>query len=144
MKAIHGKIAIASLALAPTFVAMPVAPVAAATVEIADGDVSSPITVADVSRHGDQIVGTLVNQGTDEVRNIRLLIDVAFLWKDELHPGEDSPGRSAVLTVAGPIAPRGRLAFEFTPSPPLPERNDGRYAEPKVRVMGYNSVTAAH
>jgi len=135
-------LALTSFALGSLLAITPLAPAATTTVEIADGDANSLVTVADMSRREDKIIGTLVNRGGDEVRDIRLLIDVAFLWKNELHPGEDSPGRSAVLTVAGPIAPHGRLAFEFTPTPPLAERSDGRYADPKVRVMGYNFVSA--
>ncbi len=59
-----------------------------------------------------------------------------------MKPGDDSPGRSTIMTVAGPLEPHGRLAFEFTPNPPLPERSDGRYGDPQVRVLGYQSVTA--
>lgn len=121
---------------------MPVAPARGATVEISDGDVNDVISVSDVSRRGNVILGTLTNRGSDEIRDIRLLIDVAFLWSNEFKPGEESPGRSAVMTVAGPIPARGKVAFEFTPSPPLPERDDGHYADPKVRVMAYQSIAA--
>ncbi len=135
MKTTHA-MALATLALAPV---LPTTS-AATTAEITDDDRSGAVAVAEVSRRGDVVVGTLVNRGGDQIRDIRLLIDIPFLWKNELAPGDDSPGRSSVLTVAGPIAPNGRLAFEFTPTPPLPERTDGRYADPKVSVMGYESV----
>jgi hypothetical protein len=135
------RITLASLVLLP--VCPTIAPLAtAATVEIADDDKSAAIGVADVGRHGDVVVGTLMNRGDEEVRDIRILIDMAFLWANEFKPGDDSPGRSAVMTVAGPIAPHGRLQFEFTPNPPLPARTDGRYAEPQVRVLGYQSIAA--
>lgn len=64
-----------------------------------------------------------------------------FLWANETKPGDESPGRSAVLTVAGPLAPRGTLAFEFTPNPPLPNRTDGRFADPQAHVLGYQTIT---
>jgi hypothetical protein len=31
-------------------------------------------------------------------------------------------------------------ADEFTPQPPLPERTDGRFEDPKVHVLGYESI----
>ncbi len=114
----------------------------AATVEISDGDAGAMVGVADVARRGDVVTGTIVNRGGELVRDVRLLIDVPFLWTNEMKPGDDSPGRSTIMTVAGPLEPHGRLAFEFTPNPPLPERSDGRYGDPQVRVLGYQSVTA--
>lgn len=135
-------LALASLTLVPPALVLPVEHAAAATVEIADGDVDNSVRVSNVSRRGDVVVGTLTNDSDAELRDIRLLIDVAFLWANEVKPGEESPGRSAVMTVAGPLAPHGKLAFEFTPNPPLPERTDGRYAEPKVRIMGYQSIAS--
>jgi hypothetical protein len=125
--------------------ALPLTPLLAQgpTLEITDDDRNAAIGVHGVGRKGHVVVGTLLNRGGDEVRDIRLLIDMPFLWTDELKPGDDSPGRSAIMTVAGPIAPHGHLAFEFTPSPPLPARTDGRYGDPQVRVLGYQSVGAA-
>jgi hypothetical protein len=131
-----------SLALVPSF-AVTVSPQARAeTVEITDDAASAAIAASDVSRRGGVVVGTLVNRGTEEVRDVRLLIDLPFLWTNEVKPGDDSPGRSTIMTVAGPIPPRGQLAFEFTPSPALPERSDGRFADPEVHVLGYESVAA--
>jgi hypothetical protein len=86
------------------------------------------------------IAATLSNRSAAEIRDVRVLIDVPFLWKDELHPGDESPGRSVVWTVRGPIAPRGELAFEFTPEPPLAARPDGRFGDPNVHVLGYESI----
>jgi hypothetical protein len=133
---------IASLALVPAVPSLAPDVARAATVEIADDEARNAVAVADVARRGDSVVGTLVNRSGDEVRDVRLLIDVAFLWANEMKPGEDSPGRSTVMTVAGPLPPHGRLAFEFTPNPPLPARTDGRYADPQVHVLGYQSIAA--
>lgn len=117
-------------------------PARATTITIADDETNVTIEAADVTRRGDVVVGTLINRSPDEVRDIRLNVDIPFLWKNELAPGADSPGRSVVLTVAGPIAPHGKVAFELRPSPPLPERTDGRFGDPKVHVMGYSHVAA--
>lgn len=112
----------------------------AATVEIAGDADRSAIAVGGVTRRGNTVVGTLTNRGSDRIHDIRLLIDIPFLWANEVKPGEDSPGRSSVLTVKGPLEPHGELAFEFTPNPPLPERTDGRFGDPQVHVMGFSSV----
>lgn len=137
-------LALTALALAPflmTVTAPPHSPARAATVEIADEGAHSAVAVTGVTRRGESVVGRLVNRSGDEIRDIRLLIDIPFLWANETEPGDDSPGRSSVLTVAGPLAPRGELAFEFTPNPPLPERTDGRFADPQAHVLGYQSIT---
>ena len=112
----------------------------AATLEITDDDARSVVTVGAVTRRGNSVVGTLTNRGADEIRDLRLLIEIPFLWANEVKPGDESPGRSTVLTVKGPLAPHGTLAFEFAPNPPLPERSDGRFGDPQVRVRGFNSI----
>jgi hypothetical protein len=134
------KIAWASLALVPILAPGLGAFARAASIEIADDDAMSAVKAAEVARRGDAVVGTLVNRGGDEVRDIRILIDMPFLWTNEVKPGDESPGRSVVTTIAGPIAPHGTIAFEFTPNPPLPVRNDGRFTDPQVRVLGYQFV----
>lgn len=91
MKTTHA-MALATLALAPV---LPTTS-AATTVEIADDDRSGAVAVAEVSRRGDVVVGTLVNRGGDQIRDIRLLIDIPSLWKNELAPGRFSAPDSAV------------------------------------------------
>jgi hypothetical protein len=71
----------------------------AATVEITDDPSNAPIAIANVSRRGTAVVGTLTNRSADEIHDIRLLIDIPFLWANEVKPGEESPGRASVLTV---------------------------------------------
>jgi hypothetical protein len=131
--------AFAGAALASALLAAPPA-AHPATIEITDEPADAAIAVADVTRRGNAVVGTLTNRSADEIHDIRLLIEIPFLWADEARPGEDSPGRASVLTLRGPLAPRGALAFEFTPQPPLPARSDGRFADPRVRVMGFSSI----
>jgi len=113
----------------------------AATVEISDDDEAhSAVAVGAVARRGDSIVGTLTNRSGDQIHDIRLLIEIPFLRANEVKPGDDSPRRSTVLSVEGPLNPHGTLAFEFSPNPPLPERPDGHFGDPKVRVMGFDSI----
>ena len=85
------------------------------------------------------IAGDLVNKSSELVRDVRLLVRYDWRWEDERNPGEDSPGRSLYVTVGGDLPALGTLPFEYTPSPPLPSRDDGRFA-PSVEVAGYTEV----
>ena len=133
----------AASAVAGTVTVVAAASTVAGTVTITDDDHSAPVQVTSATFDGDTVSGTVINRGADEVRDIRLLVDIAFLWKDETKPGDVNPGRAAVFTVAGPLPPQGRLSFDFRPEPPLEERTDGRY-QPKVRVTGYQTVTVGN
>jgi len=128
------------MVLAPA-VLLPAPTLDAATAELSGDRVHDEVAVTEVARRGDSVTGMLVNRSGAEIRDIRLLIDMPFLWANETNPGDESPARSSILTVAGPLAPRGKLAFEFTPNPPLPERTDGRFADPQVHVLGYQTIT---
>lgn len=122
---------------------VPATSLSAKTIEISDGETDSRIEVKSVALRSDGVVsGQLVNRTAEEIRDIRLLVDVIFHWTDEFHPGEDSPGRSVVLTVAGPLPPNGTLAFDLRPNPAIPARDDGRF-EAKAHVMGYEFVASA-
>lgn len=136
-------LALAAVVLAPAVgLVVPTRSTTAATIELAEDRArTDEIQVMDVARKGEAVTGLLVNRSDAQIRDIRLLIDMPFLWANEVKPGDESPGRSAVLTVAGPLEPRGKLAFEFTPNPPLPERADGRFADPQAHVLGYQTIT---
>lgn len=122
---------------------LPARPAIAEPVVIADDDRDAPIQVEGVTLQGNTVTGTLVDRGSAEVRDIRLLVDVEFLWANETKPGDDNPGRAIVFTVAGPLPPHGTLKFTVHPEPPLEERADGRY-RPKIRVMSYETVTVGN
>jgi hypothetical protein len=132
-------LAVAGLAILPA-ATMPLASFGI-TLDVAPDPDGGEVRVMDVARRGDAVVGMLVNRGNARIRDIRLLIDMPFLWANEVKPGDDNPGRSAVLTVTGPLEPRGQLAFEFTPNPPLPQRTDGHFTDPQVHVLGYQTIT---
>jgi hypothetical protein len=132
---------LAAAALVLTVV--PAARAGAAGVTITDEEHNAAVQVTSATFDGDRVSGTVINRGNDEVRDIRLLIDIAFLWNDETKPGEANPGRAFVFTVAGPLPRQGGLSFDLRPEPPLEERSDGRY-QPKVRVTGYQTVTVGN
>ena len=97
------------------------------------------VAVADLSVRDGIVSGSLVNKSTRVVREVRLLIRYAWVWKDERHPGEDSPGTAEYDTVSTPIPPGSQLRFTHAPSPPLPQRTDGHF-ETSVEVVGFEQV----
>ena len=90
------------------------------------------------SPRGD-VTGVLTNRSSKELRDIRLLIHHTWLWKNEMKPGDDSPGRVDYYTVRSPLPPNGRLEFTYHPEPPLPDRDDGHF-ETSVDVVGWTEI----
>ncbi len=98
------------------------------------------VKLQDVIFAGDgSISGLLVNQSSDLVRDVRLLVRYDWRWQNEREPGDDSPGRSLYFTVAGDVPALGTLPFAYSPSPPLPPRSDGTFS-PSIEVAGYTEV----
>ena len=86
------------------------------------------------------IDGTLANTTGHVVRDVRLMIHHTWLWKTEMKPGEDSPGRVEYFTVPTSIDPHGTIEFHYKPSPPLEtDRTDGHF-ETSVEVVGYTEI----
>ncbi len=86
------------------------------------------------------ISGEIRNNSKNTVRDVQLFIRHTFLWKNEFHPGKESPSVASYPTISGEIAPGKSLPFKFTPSPPLPKRTDGRFERPSVSVAGFTQV----
>jgi len=87
------------------------------------------------------VTGAIRNKSPNPVRDVQLFIRYTFLlWKNEFHPGKDNPSAVFFPTVSGDIAPGGSLPFQFSPSPPLPKRSDGKFERPSVAVGGFTQV----
>jgi len=90
-------------------------------------------------RVGDGVVsGMVVNNSARVVRDVKLLIHNAWLWKDERHPGPVSPGNAEFYTVSGEIQPGGSLPFTYR-LPPLPRRTDGHFVT-SANVVEFTQV----
>ena len=63
------------------------------------------------------VTGEIRNNSKNIVRDVQLFIRSTFLWKDEFHPGKESPSAAFYPTISGEIAPGGSLPFKFTPTP---------------------------
>jgi hypothetical protein len=86
------------------------------------------------------VTGEIRNNSKNTVRDVQLFIRNTFLWKDEYHPGKESPSAAFYPTISGEIAPGKSLPFKFTPNPPLPKRTDGRFEAPSVSIAGFTQI----
>jgi hypothetical protein len=70
---------------------------------------------------------------------VQLFIRYTFLWKDEYHPGKQSPNAAFYPTISGEIAPGGSLPFKFTHFA-VAQRADGRFLPPTVSIAGFTQI----
>jgi hypothetical protein len=106
---------------------------------VTNPETSSVIAITDVTSADGAVNGTLVNKSPRVLQDVKLLIRHGWIWKNERHPGDDSPGRADYYVVAGPIAPGGSVPFKYVISPPLPQRSDGHFKS-SVEVVGFTEV----
>lgn len=85
------------------------------------------VRVEDVQTQGGDVQGRVVNETSDQLENVRLLVSDQFLWRNERHPGPESPSEAHAVTVPGPIPPHGSVAFSFRRPSELPDRSDGQF-----------------
>ena len=104
------------------------------------GQAGSVVTVENSMVQDGTVSGVIRNKSPNTVRDVQLFIRYPFLWKNEFHPGKDDPSAGFYQTVSGDIAPGGTLPFKFTPSPPLPNRSNGRFEAPSVSIAGFTQV----
>jgi hypothetical protein len=101
---------------------------------------SSVLAIDRVAVQDGAVTGEIRNNSKNTVRDVQLFIRYTFLWKDEFHPGKESPSAAFYQTVSGEIAPGKSLPFKFTPAPPLPQRSDGRFERPTVSIAGFTEI----
>jgi len=103
-------------------------------------EAASTVSVRDLQLQNGTVAGVLVNNSPRLVRHLRLLVRVPWLWNDERHPGDYSPGRADFYSVDQDVPPGRSVPFTVQLSPPLAERSDGRYEAPIVQVVGFTEV----
>lgn len=106
---------------------------------VSPSEVASAVRVSDVQARDGVVTGRLVNASRTPIRNVELLIAHTWLWNNERHPGTDSPGRTDLYTFSGEIPPQAQMPFTYNVSPPLPQRDDGRF-QTDVQVVGFAQV----
>ncbi len=106
---------------------------------------SGPAATSELALRGLQVggdgsvTGTIVNGTGRVIRNVELLVTHTWAWRNEMHPGEDNPGRATPFRVTGEIPAKGSLPFSYTPDPPLLKRTDGTF-QTTVAVQGFTEV----
>jgi hypothetical protein len=85
------------------------------------------------------ISGVIANKTPHTIRDVQLMVQYHWLWRDEWNPGQDSPGRTVMIELNEQLEPGESHAFSYTPQFPLPSRNDG-YFVPEVDIAGFTTV----
>jgi hypothetical protein len=108
---------------------------------VPEDTVAHDVVVREVSAGADGVSGMVVNRSDKTVRNVQLLIRHSFVWRNERHPGSDSPGESYFTTVPNDIPPGSSARFVYRPSTSLPTGESGHF-DTAVEVMGFTEVVA--
>jgi hypothetical protein len=95
-----------------------------------------------VAQPNGSISGTIVNRAGLTVRDVKLMINYAWVWNNDFRPGEDSPGRTVYITAPAPIPPHGQGSFTYQPPAPLSSETDGHFV-PTVHVVGFTQIVPA-
>src|SRR5439155_500144 len=82
--------------------------------------VAESVALRDVRVEGDVVSGVLTNRSDKVLRDVQLLIQYDWLWKNEFRPGEDNPGRAVYHTVPRRAAVRLPLPFMDAAGVPPP------------------------
>jgi len=117
------------------------APMRVGATTVSDAGVSRDVAVRDVSSGPDGVTGVLVNRTDTTVRNVQLLVRHSWVWNNERHPGEDSPGESYYTTVPNDIPPGGSVRFTYRPPGGVDSNETGGHFATDVQVTGFTQVT---
>jgi len=108
------------------------------------------VSIEGVQSTDGEVRGRIVNETDDQLENVRLLVTDQFLWRNERHPGPESPSDASAVVVPGPIPPHGSVTFQFKRPAPLPDRRDGTFVteitpveltrRPKTVARSYEST----
>ena len=99
------------------------------------------VEVGNVNVRENVVTGEVVNKSPHLLQNVELLLQFHWLWKNEMHPQENSLGRSVFLTLDRNIRSGESAAFTFKPDPQLPARRDGHYMA-EVSISGFAVVVS--
>jgi hypothetical protein len=81
-------------------------------------EAAQTIVINDLRVQEGSVSGTVVNKSSTTVRGVALLLRQTWQWKDERHPGTDSPLRTLPFTLRADVAPNASAPFTFQ-TPPL-------------------------
>ena len=97
------------------------------------------LSLENVEVRRDQVSGVIVNKTPHMIRDVQLVLQYHWLWKNERNPGTDSPGRTVILRFNEQLEPGKPHRFVFTPDFQLASRSDGWYM-PENDIGGFTAV----
>lgn len=110
------------------------------TKQLSRAEAAAELEIRGLKAEPDGSVSGVIHNNTQAVmKDIKLLVKHTWYWKNERHPGEDSPGRSEYIAVQGEIPPGGDLPFSHAANPPLASRSDGTF-KTTVGVQEFTQV----
>jgi hypothetical protein len=118
----------------------PLVPISGQTV-LTSGQASKTLSFENLNMTPPRISGTITNRSPHTIKDIELLIQHHWLWRNERNPGQDSPGRAAFVKLGGQLEPGQSRSFAFTPEHQLPSRNDGQFMT-EVDVAAFTVVVS--
>ncbi|HEX6174568.1 MAG TPA: hypothetical protein VF089_11180 [Candidatus Binatia bacterium] len=86
-----------------------------------------------------KVSGVIANKTPHTIKDVQLMVQYHWLWKDERNPGKDSPGRTVIIPLKEQLEPGESQWFSYTPEFSPPSRNDG-YFMPEVDVAAFTTV----
>jgi hypothetical protein len=86
-----------------------------------------------------KITGRVTNKTPHTIKDVQLMIQYHWLWRNERNPGQDSPGRTVIISLHEQLEPGESHDFNYAPQLPLPSRHDGHFM-PEVDVAAFTTV----
>ena len=102
-------------------------------------EASKTLKLENLNATPDRVTGVVVNESPHQVRDINILVQYHWLWNNEFHPGQNSPGELATVHLDKTLAPGASLPFSYTPRLSANERHDGRFM-PEVDIGGFTVI----
>ena len=112
---------------------------ASAETALSSQEASRALSFEKLEVNPSKISGVIANKTPHTIKDVQLMIQYHWLWRDEWNPGQDSPGRTVMIELNEQLEPGESHPFSYTPQFSLPSRNDG-YFMPEVDVAGFTTV----
>jgi len=112
---------------------------ASAETVLSSQEVSRALSFEKLDVKPSKISGVIANKTPHMIKDVQLMIQYHWLWKDERNPGHDSPGRTVIIPLNEQLEPGESQPFSYTPQFSLPSRSDG-YFMPEVDVAAFTTV----
>jgi hypothetical protein len=97
------------------------------------------VDLRDVAVSGNQATGTVVNRSRNEVRDVVVMVNRAWVWRDERNPGPINPGGTYYFTLPTAVPAGGSAKFTFD-LPPVDAPADLGSFQSSVAIQGYTEV----